>query len=995
MVSPTPLDSFMTVLLGCALSLSAVPALQAQVDENITASNLDSNTKVVAQMPYEVTARDGNQRIWSKTTWESNSLTGELTAKTNSFIEMATASSHLVNGQWVNSSDRVEITRTGAEAKGSQHKVEFLGNINSPGAIRITLPEGDKHLVSTPIGLSYFDTATGKSVMIAELKNSIGELLPSGNQVLYPDAFTGISADALYINNVYGFEQLIVLRQQPPSPSKWGLDPKTTVLQVITEFLNPPTPLITQREAEGLPDEHLEFGLIEMPRGFAFALGSETNTVVVTKQWLNLDGRQCLVESTPFHNLQPLLKELPAPAGQADFRNSPDSVLHKVASRHLLPSRKFASNQPAALQLAKVGPSAGGVAIDYTTLNTSQSNYVFKADTTYYISGAVTLSGTNNRFEGGTVIKFTNSASIINSGRTNIFDTSPYKPAIFTSKDDNSVGETITGSTGNPTNFTSSYYLEDATPIYRFLKMSYAGTAIYTENRDHEVWDCQFVRCQTGIYCVDSSTEIKLSNVLLANCGEVVAGGVTKVQGTHVTIDHCDSGGVAIPTTLAAFTNSLLTAVTNLSPAVNTNLVFYNCVTNSSSAGFYQTVGAGSYYLVDNSTNRNAGTTNIMASLLTDIRKRTTYPPLELSTNFSANTTLSPLVQRDTDTPDLGFHYDPLDYVATARVVTNVLTLTNGIAVGVYGSSSSYGFTLSGSGKLVSQGIPNGLNYIVRYNTVQEQTTTNWSASIAGPAVQITFGASANVQCRFTAWSTPAGVAAHFSTTTTAGSNSFTDCQFTGGKFSVNPGLVALTNCLWERTGITTRDNGDSNEWFLFNNLFRGGSLTYKAIGVSPVLLAYDNMFDAVSITKQSGSDSFSHDYNGYITGQNRLSPNGAHDTIVTNSPAYLASYLGNYYYPTNDGVLSLLINAGSRNATNTILYHYTCLTSQAKEASSIVDIGFHYVATDSSGVPIDTDDNGTPDYLADTNGNGFLDFGEFAFGITIENPANGTVVMK
>ena len=110
----------------------------------------DSSVNVLAETPYSVAARDGNQKIWSKITWESNSLTRELIAKTNSFIELTTGAAHLVNGDWVDSSDQIEITKTGAQATNSQHQVSFLGNINSSSAIDLTLPEGDKHLVGTP-----------------------------------------------------------------------------------------------------------------------------------------------------------------------------------------------------------------------------------------------------------------------------------------------------------------------------------------------------------------------------------------------------------------------------------------------------------------------------------------------------------------------------------------------------------------------------------------------------------------------------------------------------------------------------------------------------------------------------------------------------------------------------------------------------------------------------------------------------------------------------
>jgi hypothetical protein len=188
----------------------------------------------------------------------------------------------------------------------------------------------------------------------------------------------------------------------------------------------------------------------------------------------------------------------------------------------------------------------------------------------------------------------------------------------------------------------------------------------------------------------------------------------------------------------------------------------------------------------------------------------------------------------------------------------------------------------------------------------------------------------------------------------------------------VYPGSVGLTNCLWERVYLTLRHDDDGAEAYLFNNLFFGGTVYYRYRGDNPILLAYDNLFGSAGISKGGQSEDFVHDYNGYVTNKNRLSPNGAHDVILTNSPVYQTSYLGRYYYPTNDGMLSLLINTGSRWATNAGLYHFTITTNQVKEASSKVDIGFHCVAVNpSTGWPYDTDGDGVPDYFEDTNGNG------------------------
>ena len=49
---------------------------------------------------------------------------------------------------------------------------------------------------------------------------------------------------------------------------------------------------------------------------------------------------------------------------------------------------------------------------------------------------------------------------------------------------------------------------------------------------------------------------------------------------------------------------------------------------------------------------------------------------------------------------------------------------------------------------------------------------------------------------------------------------------------------------------------------------------------------------------------------------------------------------------------------------------------NQAKEGSSNLDIGWHLVATDSNGVPLDTDSDGIPAYLEDYNGDGEQDLG-------------------
>ena len=141
------------------------------------------------------------------------------------------------------------------------------------------------------------------------------------------------------------------------------------------------------------------------------------------------------------------------------------------------------------------------------------------------------------------------------------------------------------------------------------------------------------------------------------------------------------------------FTNSLLVAVTNWG---NMNYTTNTTVYHSTDPGgiFQTTIGAGSHYLANGSTNRNAGTA-VNLALLLELRKKTTYPPVELATNFTANTILSPQAARDTSPWDLGFHYDPIDFTISSAVLSNAtLVLTNGVVLGTRpGTNPNPGFS--------------------------------------------------------------------------------------------------------------------------------------------------------------------------------------------------------------------------------------------------------------------------------------------------------------
>jgi hypothetical protein len=223
--------------------------------------------------------------------------------------------------------------------------------------------------------------------------------------------------------------------------------------------------------------------------------------------------------------------------------------------------------------------------------------------------------------------------------------------------------------------------------------------------------------------------------------------------------------------------NSLFTSVTNTGHGSIGNCSYGF----ASSAGIYQTAGAGAYYLAAGSTNRNAGTTNIPSAMLADLQTKTTYPPVIVPAGWlTINTNFSPQAQRDTDIPDLGYHYDPLDYaldIAASNATINVLP---GTALCMYGVN--YGIWVYSTATLNCTGTATSPNYVVRYNTVQEQSNTNWESTswegcILAPGQEDT--SSANFF--FTDWSVLAGDYQLYSYSYPCYFG-FQDCQFYGGE---------------------------------------------------------------------------------------------------------------------------------------------------------------------------------------------------------------------
>ena len=919
---------------------------------------------------------------------------GNLQYRTNRYTQLEQGLNYLSDqGTWEPSSIDIEpAVGGGATAWKGQHKVSFSGQLNVGNAIQMRLPEGPL-LVSHVQGLAYYDAATGQSVLFAEVKDSDAWLYPP-NQILYPDAFSNVEADVRYTYTKAGLEQDIILREAPPAPEKYGLNSATTRLEVWTEFVQPPEPksqaktlneATVTKGADLLVDETLEFGSMRLGTGKTFFVGEEDESLaLVAKQWVSDGDRRFLVEAVQVPAVAESLQDLPpAKGGGASVRPSAHNRLQVMHSLPVKAARKDRGQQAKKMTTEKLVAlnRRPGLVLDYSAITTnSLSNYTFRSDTTYYVSGLLTLGGTNNTFEGGTVIKFANTNTpkiVVNTPLTWLGDF--YRPVVFTAKDDSSVGEQVA------TNALSGYYADTALDLEAgtantnytlgHLRIAYAKKAIVLNQKTgHVLSHVQLVNCQNGIN--PTSADFSLRNALFYNVLTNFNGSSSTNRIEHLTVDGANwfnYNGTFNQTNLTVL-NSLLIAVTNAGSYTP------NVVQTNTASGVFQGVGGGNHYLAASSPYRNAGNTGINVALSKDFQRCTTYPPSVLSTPVTISTTLNPQALRDTDTPDLGYHYPTLDYYNSFPItVTNAtLTLTNGVTLGFSGLSA---FWLQSRGALVSGGLAQQLNTVAPYSAVQESAASGTPAPVDTLINNYTgsdpFSIAPTIDLKFTALyvNTPGrytfygGIGSGFQ----IASLKIRDSQLYGGG-GIYYG-VGDTNA--PSVVLQFSNNLNLRTFYDLEGLMQVAMYNQLAVNAAYALLpgatnnswaVKDNAFDNTDVFADT-PPGFVYSNNAYFrtNGWEHLTPLQTNDIVLSAfTYASVTNGLGAWYHG-----LTSLVNKGSRNATNAALYHYTTQTDQTKETNSVVDIGFHYVAVDGSGNPLDADGDGIPDYLEDKNGNG------------------------
>lgn len=703
-------------------------------------------------------------------------------------VELLTGMNRKEAGLLVPSEARFEDVGNAFIAAKLQHRVTLSKDIYQGSAVTVMTRDGVV-LKSTPLAIGLYDTASGRSSIIAFLTNSIGLQIES-NLVIYPNAFHGVCADVNYRVGLGTFEQDVVITERL-DPADFGFPEATSQLQIYTEFYGDvpePERLIRPIRVEkdkairaarvdpDLVDEVLGFGEFVLGTGKAMAVenpagGGYDPGAPVAKRLVSIQGRRFLIETVDYGPLKQRFAELP----ECQLEGA---AVKKKSAGSLLSARRGYGRIPRLLPAASLGTGPGkaglmasrgvytrkpGIVIDYiaTIGGTLSTPVVFQGDCTYLIAGLVVANG-SVLVEGGSVIKYKHlspaSASIkCISGIT--FKSTRFQPAFFTAVDDDSVGESMNG-------FANSGYTSSPHQIYTD---GYANPAIWLSYSGGDLSHARFRYCQEAIR-FEGPQLSSVRNTQLVQCirGVMIVGSGSG-SGLTTTIENCLFSGITSPLNVqfdGAIQNVYTTTLDGSATLVASssvgqvyanfyNSIFANITTLSSGAvildgynnGFFATApfgatasrwivnttpfqssGLGNYYLPAGHSFRDVGTAvGLSSALLTELKQTTSDAPPSIVGAVGGTTILKPKIQvfRDVDVPNLGYHYPILDTILNNASISAKLVLTNGVSVGLFGQALD---VLTG-GHVLSEGTADSLNSIASVANVQEQPVGTSSPS--------------------------------------------------------------------------------------------------------------------------------------------------------------------------------------------------------------------------------------------------------------------------
>ncbi len=459
-----------------------------------------------------------------------------ISSTTNEFTLLENGLHYLEGGEWKTSEDLIESFPGGAVARRGPNKTIFSPVLKAEAVFDMETSEGDR-IRGGVRSIQLTDYKTGRSVVLASVKDGIrGEVVPP-NQVVYRDGFDGLAADVLYVWKHNFFSQNVILRKRPMLPPE--MDPATTRLEVVSELVESPEPVLNSRAianpdgSKRRDDVTFRLGSLLTLHGRAFPVSGEKslvltgdpladeNSVGVAKEYFQLnDGRKFLIESVGWEEIQPMLKTLDT----ASIGDGAAAAIRHLADSRTWPDRVAPLEKKEPMQLASVPYQSTGFLVDvsWVPLSGSTSSYTFLSGKTYYIAQSFYLAGTaTTTFQPGCVIKYGNNAWLLLHCPFTFPPSGQLMP-VLTSKDDDAFGVMISGSTHVPSEMADGalwlYFVAEQTTEIKNVRIRYAKKSIRLDAYNgaepvHTVKDSLLQYGQTGIYGSMTDGTVVLDNV--------------------------------------------------------------------------------------------------------------------------------------------------------------------------------------------------------------------------------------------------------------------------------------------------------------------------------------------------------------------------------------------------------------------------------------------------------------------------------------------------
>ncbi|MGI6301789.1 MAG: hypothetical protein ACOX52_12130 [Verrucomicrobiota bacterium] len=921
-------------------------------------------------------------------------------------------------------------------------------------------------------GVAYLQTETDEVAWVARPQHA--QLEVNGAVAYYRDALDNLSASWVVESRMDGLSAGIVLHELPLPPTSYGFEPDEPVdLIVVSVLVNPdPTMEISSSklsdpmrtsvaDLDEISFDHQQIPLSRtgsqkahiLGRGRAYpvdsgvALGSDFSgqgpEAEVRSGLLWTDSGELLYyEGLPYHELQgPLgqslvsskaaLDKVPSREGLeqlslVDSNSSPAADLaqarHNRARALRIKEERFAWN--AAQDESAPSNIPGGLFIDYETISsTITTPTTLEAGKTYYISTGLTVAS-KLTIQGGAVIKMGGAGRFtLAQGGSVVTETTAFRPATIVSKNCNSIGAVIAGSTGTPARGDCQRgfeldYQEQGTLEHLKIAHSWLAVRIYSGHwtirhsvlRDH----------YTGLEARGNSV-VSVENVLFKNNLNwpirmyVSATAVPQVSMAHITVDgspyyavRYDLVGTDPATSALTVVNSIFQGYggfydTRSLSGITLNDRYENCAfeptslppaamrTMCQSVSDWSTVfdssTVGNYYLKPTSSLIDAGkrTTQILSIL----KDRTTKAPASLTSPISSETVIERL-PRDAelfaDLPDLGYHYQAVD----ALIDSSGLIVNSDLAVQPGAVISSLGeITVGSNGLLLLSAVPSQRTVLTAAWQLSEGLNgvcPSTGPFFSGLNITGTGGTNSNSVNHVGIYGF------HYALECNPDrilGNEIKHSEFQGHSLALylihpsNNGEMTVQNCLFLGSEYGVYNPGNT-----FNAICSTFDACNYPAGGGGKPIAYTNCL----FTRFVGfwGSSVHTTLNSAFWDPTYIYPPGTISNCVNCSALpYAAGEQGWHYLNTTPGAGSALTQTGSGTAASHGLYHYTVSpeAGDVREKNNTCSIGYHYpvlgIDTDFDGLlDVDEDFNGdglagtgeTSWLLADTDGDGFSD---------------------